>query len=94
MKALTGNARNLILAEAPEGKLIALIEVVLIVSEPKFKVSLDGFDREREVEDFRFTASAEGLRNLSKSLLEMVDDAEALEERATLMTNVRLRGAP
>lgn len=79
MNELIGHSANVMLAEIDNG-LVATIELVLLVSEPKYH----GFVKTRSVTDIRFATGTKGLRALAKELGELADDAEELEERASL----------
>lgn len=84
MKELIGHSANLMLAETDKGRLIAMVELVLLVSEPKYQSDPSGFVKTLSVTDIRFATGAKGLRGLAKKLGELADDAEELEERASL----------
>jgi hypothetical protein len=84
MNELIGHSANVMLAETDKGRLIATVELVLLVSEPKYQSDPSGFVKTRSVTDIRFATGAKGLRALAKELGELADDAEELEERASL----------
>lgn len=84
MNDLIGHSANVMLAEAEKGKLIARVELVLLVSEPKYQSDPSGFVKTRSVADIRFATGANGLRALAKEFGKLADDAEELEERASL----------
>jgi hypothetical protein len=60
------------------------VELVLLVSEPKYQIDPGGFVKVRSITDLRFSAGTKGLRMLAKELGELADDAEELESRASL----------
>lgn len=84
MKELAGNSSNIALIELEPGKLTATVEVILLLSEPIYKADVSGFLKTRSLETLRFNTSAKGLRELSKCLGELAEDAVILEERASL----------
>ena len=84
MQELMGHSANVALLETNKGRLTASIEVILLVSEPKYQTDLSGFVKIRQITDVRFSASAKGLRNMAKELNELAEEAEELEERASL----------
>lgn len=84
MNELIGHSANVMLAETAKGKLLATVELVLLVSEPKYQSDPSGFVKTRSVTDIRFATGAKGLRELSRELAELANDAEALEDRASL----------
>lgn len=84
MNELIGHSANVMMAETTKGKLIATVELVLLVSEPKYQSDPSGFVKTRSVTDIRFSTGAKGLRELSRELAELANDAEALEDRASL----------
>jgi hypothetical protein len=86
MKVLIGQSANTMLIEADEG-LCAKVELVLVVSEPKYIISAEdpaGFIKQREVTAMRFAASADQLLALAKSLENVAKAAKELESRAML----------
>ena len=84
MNELIGHSANVMLAETAKGKLIATVELVLLVSEPKYQSDPTGFVKTRSITDIRFATGAKGLRELAKELGDLADDAEELEDRASL----------
>lgn len=84
MNELIGHSANVMLAETTKGKLIATVELVLLVSEPKYQSDPTGFVKTRSITDIRFATGAKGLRGLAKELGDLADDAEELEDRASL----------
>jgi hypothetical protein len=84
MNELIGHSANVMLAETTKGRLIATVELVLLVSEPKYQSDPSGFVKTRSITDIRFATGAKGLRELSREFAELANDAEELEERASL----------
>lgn len=84
MNELIGHSANVMLAETDKGRLLATVELVLLVSEPKYQSDPIGFVKTRSVTDIRFATSAKGLRALAREFDELANDAEELEERASL----------
>lgn len=82
MKELLGHASNLLLApdlDTPP-KVKARIELVLICSEPVFGYGVEGLKRDREVSTMRLLTGHAALRDTAKKLIELADEAEALEK--------------
>jgi len=84
MNELIGQSANVMLAETENGRLIATVELVLLVSEPKYQSDPSGFVKTRSVTDVRFATSERGLRALARELEELANDAAELEARASL----------
>lgn len=84
MNELIGHSANVMLAETDKGRLLATVELVLLVSEPKYQSDPSGFVKTRSVANVRFATGAKGLRALARELDKLANDAEELEERASL----------
>jgi len=84
MNELIGHSANVLLAEATGGKLLATVEIVLLVSEPKYQTDPIGFVKTRSVTDIRFATGAVGLRRMAKEFEGLANDAEDLQDRASL----------
>lgn len=84
MNELIGHSANVMLAQTNNGNLLATVEIVLLVSEPKYQSDPSGFVKTRSVTDIRFAVGANGLRALARGLEELANDAEELEDRASL----------
>lgn len=84
MKELSGHSANFYLVETNAGKLRAQVELILLVSEPRYQAEVGGFAKSRVISDVRLHAGAEALRKLSKDLEEIAVEAEELEARAVL----------
>ena len=88
MKELIGHSANVALLETNKCRLVASIEVVLLVSEPNYQADPSGFVKVHSIEDLRFATGVGGLRTLIKELGELADEAEELEERASLKPKI------
>lgn len=88
MQELIGHSANVALLETNKCRLVASIEVVLLVSEPNYQADPSGFVKVRSIEDLRFATGVGGLRTLIKELGELADEAEELEERASLKPKI------
>lgn len=84
MKELSGHSANFYLVETNGGKLRAQVELILLVSEPRYQAEVGGFAKSRVISDVRLHAGAESLRRLAKDLGELADQAERLEACAVL----------
>ena len=84
MNELIGHSANVMLAETEKGRLISTVELVLLVSEPKYQSDPSGFVKTRSISDVRFSTSQKGLRALARELEELANDAAELEDRASL----------
>lgn len=82
MKELLGHASNLLLAPDLENapKVLARVELILICSEPRYGYGVEGLTRTREVSDVRVLCGHDALRKTARKLLELADEAEALEK--------------
>lgn len=86
MREIIGHSCNMALMEAADGKsLTTTIEVILLLSEIKYQSDPSGFVKVRDIVDVRFATGAKQLRALAKEFGELADDAENLQERATLL---------
>ena len=82
MKELLGHASNLILApdlDAPP-KVKARVELIVICSEPTYGYGLEGLTRGRTVSDMRVLCGHKALRETAQKMIELADEAEALEK--------------
>jgi hypothetical protein len=82
-KELSALARNILGARTAEGEWTPMVEIIIIVSEPSFKLDAAGELRSERgrLEDLRFLANVKGLRHLAERLTEYADEAEALEPK-------------
>jgi len=81
MKEISGVALNRFLAEGKEGYL-ALGEIVIVVSEPKYEFDASGsMIKRRVVEEFRVSTSAKGMRDIAKDMLEWADILDGDQRR-------------
>lgn len=89
MKELTGNSMNVMavpMADKAANKnvLTPYTEVILIYSEPHYRVDAGGtLIRERTVGDFRFCTSPDNLRRLANNLIEFADETDRQFEEMT-----------
>lgn len=82
MKEVCGVARNLLLVPGSEQPLIGLAEVVVMTSEPEYRIGVGSMERYRTTECFRFTASPKALRGIAEDFVKYADEIEALEAQA------------
>lgn len=76
MKELIGNASNIYFAKVG-ADFIPNAEIVLILSEPQYRVDGTGqFIRERITETFRFNTNREGVLKLSEYLADLASEME------------------
>ena len=79
MKEAHGSARNLYFVPDENGKLLPMIEAIIIVSEPKFGVSEEGqTERYRVMDTLRFHTSPDGLRKLAEQFEGWADEIDEL----------------
>lgn len=79
MKELCGTARNYMLIKTTEEHFTPSVELILIVSEPHYKLNIGNLDFERQFQTIRVCTSRVGVRNLIKTLVEIDSDFELLE---------------
>jgi hypothetical protein len=91
MNELIGHSANVMLGETNEGRLRASVELVLLVSEPKYEADPGGFVKKRSIVDMRFAANVDGLRSLADALYALAVEAGELEGRAGLKAREVLR---
>jgi hypothetical protein len=88
VKELRGSAVNFSYIETPEHKLVTLAEVVLIRSEPTYRVDDGGgMIRQRVLDEIRFATTAGGLRELAER---MTGWATEMELDETILKDVRV----
>jgi hypothetical protein len=88
VKELRGSAVNLSYVESAEGNLKALAEVVLIRSEPIYRIDDGGsVIRQRALDDVRFSTTSVGLRDTAARFIEWASEMEQHEEA---LADVRL----
>lgn len=81
MQELMSTARNVFFI-AEEKTVRPMIEMVLTVSEPKFKMDPGGvFGLYRETETIRIHTDPKGLREIAERCIEWADEAEAMAKR-------------
>lgn len=87
MKEYIGNSINISLVEMDNGAFRANAELIVVVSEPSYSISLGGeMIRQREVDHFRFAVTSRALRVLIKNLSEYADEMEKTEKHFESVT--------
>ena len=82
MKEVMGTAMNVALVERGEdNRLLATVECILVVSEPRYTVDCGEMQRHRRPETVRFAACPATLRSLAETFAQWADAAEAAEKR-------------
>lgn len=80
MKELSGTARNYYWIEADKDKLKPQVELILVLSEPEYRLGPDELIRERICETLRASMSRRGVALLLKTLLEIEQELETMEK--------------
>ncbi len=79
MKELLANAANLFYRKV-DSEFVPHVEIVLVVCEPEIKINTDGKLVSSDGEQsYRFTTTAENLRKIALSFLEVAKDADGKE---------------
>lgn len=79
MKEIAMTARNIMLSCPDQGDPSPMIEAILVVSEPTFRIDQGGgIIRQRELETVRFHSTPNGLRKVAIAFAEWADEAEAI----------------
>ena len=81
MKELSGTASNYYAIENDKGNFKAQAELIVVVSEPDWKVVINGLIRERISEHYRITMSQSGVKLLIKTLMEIEKELEVLNKK-------------
>ena len=82
MKELRSTTANIALVIGG-GEASTVVEVVLLVSEPKYSIDASGsVAKARNLEDMRFSTSPKGLRDLADVLLKLADEADEETKKA------------
>jgi len=77
MKELRSVTANYAMVLNPEGEAKTAVEVVLLVSEPRYSIDGAGtLTSARNLEDLRFTTSPKALRDMAASMCKMADEAD------------------
>ena len=84
MNELSSISSNLLVIYDEQGHLIPQAEVVLIMTEPAYRIDAGGVVKTREVVATRFAASPAHLRQIAKAMLNIADQAEEALEKALL----------
>lgn len=81
MKELLAQASNLLLAPdlSSPPKVLARVELILICSEPVYNYGAGGLSSTREVSDMRVLCGHAALRDMAEKLIELANEAKALE---------------
>lgn len=91
MKELVGNAANMLFAQADDGRVIGMMEVIVLLGEPEYASDDQGrIVRQRVVKDVRFVANAAAVREMAAKLSGWADELSAGEARL----NAALAGEP
>ncbi len=80
MKELSGTARNYYWTEGADDKLKPQVELIVVVSEPQFRLGPDEMIRERVCESYRIGMGSRGVKMLMKELLEIEQELETMEK--------------
>lgn len=84
MKELSGTARNYYCTVDDNGALKPQVELVIIVSEPQWRIAADDIIRERISETLRLSTNQKGVKLLLQALMEADKELEKLEQRLGL----------
>lgn len=76
MKTLIATSGNVLIGPDGEGGYEPLVEVVLIVSEPKYEADASGFVKRSALADIRFCGTPDTLRKVAAALVKLADEAE------------------
>lgn len=82
MKELTGTARNYYFLNDDDDKLTAQCEIILIVSEPQYRLGAGELIRERVSETMRVGINRKGVKLLIATLTEIDKDLEEMEKKS------------
>lgn len=80
MKELIAVSGNNALVEC-DNTLVPSVELILLMSEPRYALGPEGTVRHRDVVTVRLSANPGRLREVAAVLLSMADDADALADR-------------
>jgi hypothetical protein len=91
MKELIGHASNLyVVPQRGTDKLLPMVELILMVSEPTYEADLSGFVQRRSITDVRLSVSPKALRETAAKMIELADEAD---EIGSLVNKVVEHGA-
>ena len=76
-----GTARNLFLVPDPDGAMRPMMEIIVIVTEPKYNATKNGLEIRRVSSTMRFQAAPNTLRNIAIQFANWADEADALLEK-------------
>lgn len=76
MKTIIATAGN-VLAGLSANEAEPLLEVVLVLSEPKYEADAGGYVKRYALSDFRFGSTPDTLRHVAESLTDLADKADS-----------------
>lgn len=77
MKELIGHSANTYLVPSiHEDKLIPMVELILLTSEPRYQSDVSGFVKTRAVMDTRLSVAPKALRELAALFTALADEAD------------------
>jgi hypothetical protein len=79
MKELSGTSRNYYLVETDDEGWKPHVELILIVSEPSYRLGPGELIRERISDHYRLSTNRKGVLGLIKTLMEVDKDLEKME---------------
>lgn len=77
MKTLIATSGNVLAGPDGEGGYEPLVEVVLILSEPRYESDAGGYVKRHTASDVRFGSSPDALRKMAATLAKLADTADA-----------------
>jgi hypothetical protein len=81
MKEFAATARNIVCGLSEEGDILPRAELIIVVSEPQYRLGPDDLIRERVSESYRIQLSRAGAKMLIQTLMEIDKELESLEKR-------------
>lgn len=85
MKEFRAIAINPALLEEGDDKLVGFAEVIIVMSEPNYRVDDGGgLVRQRVMSEVRFGMGSKAMREFSAHLIEYADELDKLADRASL----------
>ena len=81
MKELSGTARNYAMViDADNGKKELTVELILVLSEPQYRLAADGLVRERISESVRVSMCRKSLKSLLATIIEIDEEMEHVDK--------------
>jgi hypothetical protein len=80
MKELIATNCNHSIAISDDGEMTPVVEIIIVVSEPVYKLVDDKIERQRITETIRVSTCKEGLRGLIESLTGYADRIERMDK--------------